>query len=108
MIEDILEIFIAMLVCLGIAGLLGLVLALADKFLKVKEDPRIEEVTKMLPGANCGGCGFPGCSGFATALVKGESTTLNPCKVSKQEAKEKIKQYLHETPGPDGKTVDVK
>ena len=108
MIEDILKIVIAMLVCLAIAGILGLVLALADKFLKVKEDPRIEEVTKMLPGANCGGCGFPGCSGFATALIKGESTTLSPCKVSKQEAKDKIKQYLKETPGPDGSTIELK
>jgi Na+-translocating ferredoxin:NAD+ oxidoreductase RNF subunit RnfB len=48
------SILIAFGVVLGIAALLGLVLALADKFLKVEEDPRLEQVTKMLPGANCG------------------------------------------------------
>ena len=48
---------------------LGLVLAVvlylvAEKF-KVEEDPRIEEVEKVMPGANCGGCGFAGCHAFA-------------------------------------------
>lgn len=102
------DILIAMAVTLAISGILGFGLALADKFLKVQEDPRIDEVTKMLPGANCGGCGYPGCSGFASAVVKGESTSLAPCRVSKQEAKDKIKQYLKETPGPDGNTIDIK
>jgi Na+-translocating ferredoxin:NAD+ oxidoreductase RNF subunit RnfB len=56
-------------------ALLGLVLAavlyvVAQKF-KVQEDPRIDEIVALLPGANCGGCGFPGCGGMADALVKG-------------------------------------
>ncbi len=53
---------------------LGVVLAVilyivAQKF-KVVEDPRIDEVEENLPGANCGGCGYPGCRGFAEACVK--------------------------------------
>lgn len=52
------------------AGAAVILFFVAKKF-KVDEDPRIGEVTELLPGANCGGCGFPGCSGFATALVKG-------------------------------------
>ena len=43
----------------------------AQKF-KVEEDPRIDCTEKMLPGANCGGCGFPGCRGLATALVESD------------------------------------
>ena len=39
---------------------------------KVVEDPRIGVVEDMLPGANCGGCGFPGCKGMADALVKND------------------------------------
>ncbi len=102
------EILIAMGISLAISAVLGFGLALGDKFLRVQEDPRIEEVTKLLPGANCGGCGYPGCSGFASAIVKGESASLTPCRVSKAETKEKIRQYLKETPGPDGSTLDVK
>ncbi|PKP22803.1 MAG: ferredoxin [Bacteroidetes bacterium HGW-Bacteroidetes-21] len=56
---------------------LGLVLAVvlfivAQKF-KVIEDPRIDDVEAVLPGANCGGCGLPGCRGFAEACVKAEN-----------------------------------
>lgn len=43
----------------------------AQKF-KVFEDPRIDEVEAVLPGANCGGCGYPGCRGFADAFVKAD------------------------------------
>ena len=40
------------------------------KKFEVYEDPRIAQVQEVLPGANCGGCGYPGCGGFATACVK--------------------------------------
>ena len=99
------DILWAVLVSLGIAGLLGLGLALADKFLRVEEDPRLEQVTSMLPGANCGGCGFPGCSGYAEAIVGKEVSDLSACKVCKAEQKEKIKEYLKETLGPDGTNI---
>lgn len=92
-------------IALAIAAVLGLVLAVADKYLAVKEDPRVGEVTKMLPGANCGGCGFPGCSGMADSLVNGGNTNLSACRPSKPEAKAKIIEYLANTPGPDGTTI---
>jgi len=102
------NVLIALGVVFGIAAVLGLILALADKFLKVEEDPRIEAVSGMLAGANCGGCGFPGCSGFANAVVTKEVTSLGACKPTKADNKQKIVDYLKETPGPDGSTVDVK
>jgi len=57
-------------VVLGVvaAGSAVILFVVAKKF-KVEEDPRIDEVTEMLPGANCGGCGYPGCRGLAEALV---------------------------------------
>lgn len=62
---------IAVLV-LGIIGLIAaVILFAASKKFAVKEDPRLKQVNEVLPGANCGGCGFPGCSGFADACVKG-------------------------------------
>ena len=60
-----------------------------------------------LAATNCGGCGYPGCSGFANALVEGETTKVSGCVVSNQETREKIVSYLNETPGPDGTTVKV-
>ena len=57
---------------LAAAGLVcGLALAICARYFSVKEDPRVERILSILPGANCGGCGFPGCGGMADALVKG-------------------------------------
>ena len=57
----------------GIALLLGIGLAVAAKVFAVKKDEREVQIRACLPGANCGGCGFPGCDGFAAAVVKGEA-----------------------------------
>ena len=53
----------AVVVMLVIGALLGLLLGVADKFLAVPVDPRVETVSGMLPNYNCGGCGYAGCSG---------------------------------------------
>ena len=64
-------ILIAVIV-LGAIGLIAaIVLFAASKKFAVYEDPRIAQVSELLPGANCGGCGFAGCGGMADALVKG-------------------------------------
>ena len=49
----------------------GIILAVASKVFAVEKDPREEAITECLPGANCGGCGYPGCGGYANAVVKG-------------------------------------
>ena len=53
----------------GIGILASVILYFVSQKFKVYEDPRIDDVEKILPGANCGGCGFPGCRGFAEKLV---------------------------------------
>ena len=59
--EDWVMVLVWTVVTLSALGLLAaaILYVVAQKF-KVEEDPRIDEVEKMLPGANCGGCGFPG------------------------------------------------
>lgn len=51
--------------------LLGAGLAVADKLLKVKKDEKLEALEAIMPGANCGGCGFAGCSAYASAVAEG-------------------------------------
>ncbi len=58
----------------GLGALCGVGLAVAAKVFYVYMDPKIEAVTEALPGANCGGCGFPGCGANAEAIVKGKSS----------------------------------
>lgn len=58
----------------SVLGLIGAaILVVAAKYLAVEEDPRIGEVTGVLPGANCGACGFAGCADYAKAIVSGEA-----------------------------------
>ncbi len=61
---------------LGIA--IGTVLVIASKAFYVYEDPKVVAIDDVLPGANCGGCGFPGCNANAQAVVDGESD-VNSC-----------------------------
>ncbi len=62
-------------VLMAILGLgFGIFLAYSGKKFYVEEDPRIELIVKVLPGINCGMCGYPGCDAYARAIVKkGES-----------------------------------
>lgn len=85
---------ITAILVLGIIGaVLGALIAVAAKFLTVEEDPRLGEVTSMLPGANCGACGYPGCSGMAEAIVFDGANPAN-CKPGKAEMVAQIKAYL--------------
>ena len=59
----------AMLILGGLGLILGLGLAVAAKIFYVEVDTRIEDITAILPNANCGACGYPGCAGFAEAIV---------------------------------------
>jgi len=69
------EILKAVLVLGIMGGALGLILAIASKVFYVEVDERIEEITDALPGANCGGCGFAGCSMCAASIVQGGPIT---------------------------------
>lgn len=75
----------AAIITMLLAGFLsGVGLMIASKKFFVEKDPRIEEVTELLPAANCGACGFPGCSALAESIVKGKSAT-NACPVINSE-----------------------
>ncbi len=83
---------------LGVVGLVSaLVLYVVSHKFAVHEDPRIGAVSAVLPQANCGGCGFPGCSGFAAACVKaadGGSLDGIQCPVGGQPVMEQVAGIL--------------
>jgi len=101
------EIFIAIGIMVGIAVILGLIIAFVSTKFKVEEDKRATAVLPMMPGANCGGCGYPGCAGLVDALVNGEVTKVKSCKVISPAKAQEVVDYLNTTPGPDGKTLKV-
>ena len=77
---------------------LGLLLAMvlfwvASRF-KVVEDPRIDEVEKVMPGANCGGCGFAGCRAFAQSCVEKGNLDEQFCPVGGNEVMKKVAAVL--------------
>lgn len=67
------DILIAVGILGGLGLIFGLVLAAASKVFYVETDPRLEKLNECLPGANCGGCGYAGCGGYAEAVLKGEA-----------------------------------
>ena len=93
----------AVLILLGIGLIFGVILAIASKVLYVKEDERIDEVAKLLPGANCGACGYAGCRALAEAIVSKKEETISKCKVGKKEKNfDPILKYLEEHQDEDG------
>ena len=67
------EILIAIGILGGLGLLFGLILTAASKVFYVETDPRLDQLNECLPGANCGGCGYAGCGGYAEAVLNGEA-----------------------------------
>ena len=82
-------------ISLGVIALVSaIVLYVASKKFAVYEDPRIAKVAAVLPQANCGGCGYPGCSGFADACVKAGSLEGKLCPVGGQAVMTQVAEIL--------------
>ena len=86
------------LISMGVLGVISLVAAVllyyVSQYFKVEEDPRIDLVQAVLPGANCGGCGFAGCRAFAEACVKAGKTDGLACPVGGDPTMDEVKKIL--------------
>lgn len=79
---------------IGLIGLfLGILLAIASKIFYVKTDERISAITEVLPGANCGSCGYAGCSNYAEAIVSG-GAKINCCSPGGQQTADNIAEIM--------------
>jgi Na+-translocating ferredoxin:NAD+ oxidoreductase subunit B len=97
---------LAVILVAGIGVTLGVIIGIAAKAFAVETDPRIEEVNDMLPGANCGGCGYAGCADFAKMVVAGE-VTPDACPVCSADDISNIAKSLGIEAGDKEKTVAV-
>ena len=82
---------LAVLAVMGAA--FGAMLGVAAKVFAVQKDPKEEAILECLPGANCGGCGYPGCSGYAAAVVSGKAP-VNACAVGEGPVAAQIAQIM--------------
>lgn len=74
-------------------GLGMLLVFIEDHF--SSDSKKLEEIEKLLPGYNCGACGFGGCHGMAEAIIEDESAYLK-CRPMKVEMKEKLEDFLRQ------------
>ena len=86
-------IIIAMLVVGGVGLFIGLFLGVAAIKFKVQVDEKEVAVLECLPGNNCGGCGYAGCSGLAAAIAKGDAA-VNQCPVGGEAVAKKISEIM--------------
>lgn len=86
-------ILIAVAIVAGIGLIIGLILAIASAVMAVPTDEKVEALTEALPGANCGACGYSGCSGYATALASGEAEN-GACAPGGEECAKEIARIL--------------
>ena len=77
----------------GVGLVFAVLIAAANRKLRVYEDPRIDVVANLLPGANCGACGMPGCRAFAEKLVSGAAQPAG-CNVATDDTRAGIASYL--------------
>jgi len=77
----------------GVGTTFGALIALANARFRVEEDPRVDALADVLPGANCGACGFAGCRAFAEAVIEGR-TPPSRCTVMGEDEREDVSALL--------------
>jgi Na+-translocating ferredoxin:NAD+ oxidoreductase RNF subunit RnfB len=98
---------ISVLTLLFIGTSSAIILFLVSNKFKVFEDPKIDEVEAALPAANCGGCGFPGCRGFAVACVNAETLDHLVCTVGGLKTMENVANILGKKAGSFYQSIAV-
>ena len=89
---------VAVIVLCGAGTVLGLIIGVVVKLFGAEVDPRMEETEELLPGANCGACGYAGCAAFAEALVQNKANPAD-CPSNSEESVARICSLLGITAG---------
>lgn len=100
------HILLAALVLALIGLVLGVLIGFTAKKFAVKTDPRVDEITALLPGANCGGCGYAGCADYARAIVQ-DNAPVTACAAVSEENFEEIGRIAGREAGKRERKVAV-
>lgn len=87
------NILITFIVTSIISGILGFMISIVSKYFFVEEDDLLSEVTNMLPGYNCGACGYPGCKKLAQKIIESNDQVYK-CKPLKEEQRQRILDFI--------------
>ena len=87
-------ILLAVIIVAGIGIIAGALLAILSKIMAVPVDEKAVQIEEILPGANCGACGFSGCSGYAAALSSGSTVNTGLCAPGGNEVSAKIADIM--------------
>ena len=93
------NILIPALIGAGIALVLGVVIIVVFKVFSVSTDERADNLSQLLPGINCGGCGYSGCMGYAEALVEGTETDTTLWTAGGADTAEDVANFFGVAPG---------
>lgn len=100
------EILISVISMAGLGIFFALILAAADKTMSVKEDKKVSDIEEILPGLNCGACGYAGCHAFAIALIN-NNALVNACLAGGEDLAEKLASFLGVEKGACIKSIAV-
>lgn len=89
----------AILVASGLALVLGFIIVTVFRFFSVEKSEKEEAILGILPGANCGGCGYSGCAGYAAAIASGTEPDLGKCSPGGAETMQALSEYLGQEAG---------
>ena len=105
---DFVNILVAGGIILVIASILGLALAIANKYFEVEEDNRVEEIEFILPSYNCGACGYVSCEEMAKAILDGKVDSSRTCKVITEDNAKKLQEYCKTIKNNKGESINLK
>ena len=102
------DFLIPILIMIIICGCLGFLISLFSKLFYINENEKVEEIYKMLPGYNCGACGYVSCEEMAKAILEGEVKYAKACKVITDANAESLKAYCKTIKDNKGNVIDLK
>ena len=105
---DYVNILIAGGIIFLVAIILGIGLAIANKYFEVETDDRLEQVEFILPSYNCGACGYVSCEDMARAILEGEVVSAKACKVISDANANALREYCKTIKNNKGETINLK